>query len=345
MSSMITKTYYEERTATTTLMIAHIQCDTVSDLPQSTAFQGITLLMSTIADIITDGSEYKMDSSGTWHKQTAGGGGGDTYTKSEIDAMLALLQPLDIPQTITAPADLDDIVALGSYQYSAADAASITGKPQAATAAARLDVQQLPENQLQQILRTVDTSAIQIFVRNSTGSSTPTEQQVVPAMTSDTAPSGRVIYSGQYQTRYAYQAFDGVDSQSWQSNSWGDGTNALTGDPADCYVGYEFVSPTEITRFSLCTTSDMQYTAEIQLRISGVWTTAISAITIPGNGYSQQSLSLQAPTTCDAFRLSITGGAAQYFTTNYYGGNVCELYAYGMKQNFTWSSWAQVDLT
>ena len=328
-------------------ILAKIACDTVADLPAPAAFTGGVLAMGSEAEIIADGSTYKMDSAGNWHQQPAGGGGGgggDYYTKSQIDAMLALLQPLSITQMISAGTDLDTVVALGAYEYTAADAASITSKPAGATAAARMDVQQLPDSQLQQLLRTIDTSSVQIYVRNSQGSTTPVEQQLVPAMTSDTTPSGQVIYSGQYQTRYGYQAFDGVNSQTWQSNSWGDGTNHLTGDPAECYIGYIFTQPEDVTKFILATSSDRQYTAIIQLQINGAWSTAVQAITIPGTGYSEQTITLQAATTCTGIRLSITGGAEPYFTTGMYGGNVCELYVYGMQQSFSWSSWYQYTL-
>ena len=57
----------------------------------------------------------------------------------------------------------------------------------------------------------------------------------VPTMTSDTTPSGRVIYSSYYtpSNQYAYKAFDGVNSTA---NSWYPSTSNVN----PSWVGYDF---------------------------------------------------------------------------------------------------------
>ena len=70
---------------------AIISCDTAADLPVPTYFTGYTLEQASEARVIADNSKYEMQSDGTWVLQTAGGSV-DTYTRAEIDAMIASLQ-------------------------------------------------------------------------------------------------------------------------------------------------------------------------------------------------------------------------------------------------------------
>ena len=157
----------------------------------------------------------------------------------------------------------------------------------------------------------------------------PVRVSLIPAMTSDTTPSGTVIASGSFSGRLPYYAFDGVDSGTWSSNSWGDSTNKLNGSTDSCYVGYEFENPVIVSDIEISFSSDRQYVGCFQCRVSGEWVTTIDNIQISGTGYTKLSLDLTSNTTCDAIRFCVLSGAEEYFTTNYYGGNVCELIVYG----------------
>ena len=75
-------------TDTTNHVRAELIADTVADLPTPTGITGYTLLQGTTCKIIADSTFYQMQSDGTWSQQlqtpTA-----DTYTKQQIDTMLA----------------------------------------------------------------------------------------------------------------------------------------------------------------------------------------------------------------------------------------------------------------
>ena len=69
----------------------------------------------------------------------------------------------------------------------------------------------------------------------------------VPVMTSDTTPSGQVIYSSYYDTRYyAWQTFNG----NLNSNGWVPSSSASFN---DAYVGYIFVDPVSVKAIMLYT--------------------------------------------------------------------------------------------
>lgn len=67
--------------------------DTAADLAGLTHFDGIKLLQGSDTLDISTGDHYKMQSSGAWIRQPSSGGG-DTYTKTEIDDFLADKQDL-----------------------------------------------------------------------------------------------------------------------------------------------------------------------------------------------------------------------------------------------------------
>jgi hypothetical protein len=148
------------------------------------------------------------------------------------------------------------------------------------------------------------------------------KDSLIPTMTSDTSPYGTVISSGHYQTRYAWLAFDGVDSGTWQSNSWSDATNILDGDPNSCYVGYEFEEQVTLNSFTISFSSDSQFQGIIQSRTNGTWTT-LENITIPSTGYAKIERDFENTVDCDAIRFCVLSGK-DYFTSDSYGGNVCE---------------------
>ena len=71
-------------------VIGLVICDDVSDLPAYNAFSGFELKMGSKAEIIADGSKYRMDSTGTWILQTEGVTLDLTgyYTSAEVDAAI-----------------------------------------------------------------------------------------------------------------------------------------------------------------------------------------------------------------------------------------------------------------
>lgn len=157
--------------------------------------------------------------------------------------------------------------------------------------------------------------------------SIPVPVPLIPAMTSTTTPSGTVISSGSYQTRYSWLAFDGVDAQTWRTNAWGDGTNALNGLPESCYVGYEFTGNVKVNSYEISFSSDQTYTGIIQTRSNNTWTTQ-ATVSVASGGYSKVTGTFET-VICDAVRFSVISGSKSYFTAATYGGTVCEFQVLG----------------
>lgn len=67
---------------------AHLIADAASDLPTPTGITGYQLKIGSICDVIADSTRYMMQSSGTW-VQVLSDITADTYTKAQIDAMIA----------------------------------------------------------------------------------------------------------------------------------------------------------------------------------------------------------------------------------------------------------------
>lgn len=244
-----------------------------------------------------------------------------------------------------AEKDLDGYLDVGTYYAASAAVPYILNAPKApngALNAFRLDVLATPSRRTQIIRPNGD--AAYIFVRNSTSAPAPVTASLIPAMTSDTAPSGEVISSGSYQTRYAWQAFDGTDSQTWSSHAWSDATNALDGSADACYVGYVFPSEQTVTAFKIAFSSDRVYTGCIQARVSGVWQTVVSNIQTASSGYSTFEQTLDAPVTCDAVRFCVLSGPETYFCSGTYGGNICEMVVYGTGgMAASWGPWYNIN--
>ena len=313
-------------------------CDEVSDLPNQ-SIGGVRLSMNSTAYIIETGKTYKIKSNGTWVEQPSGGGGGgsgDAYTKAETDALLENKQPYDIPDSITSPDDLDYYYTVGTFSV---PASGIDNSP--VSVVSRLDIIELPSDRVQQKLTALN-STNDIYVRQSTSSPSGNVTALIPAMTSTTTPSGTVISSGSFGTRYSWQAFDGVDSETWQSNSWGDSTNSIDGLPESCYVGYEFTSSVQVNSYEISFSSDTTYVGIIQTRNNNTWTTQ-ATVSIAPNGYSKVTGTFDT-VTCDAVRFSILSGNQPYFTTNNYGGNVCEFQVYFADDKPTWTPWYQITM-
>lgn len=91
---------------------------------------------------------------------------------------------------------------------------------------------------------------------------------LVPTMTSDTTPSGTVIYSSQYTDQKGFYAFDGITSDSWSTN----------GTEFPCYIGYHFNTAKVVSRCSVLqringTFNGVTETAKVQASNDGeTWT-------------------------------------------------------------------------
>ena len=138
-------------------VIGLVICDDVSDLPAYNDFSGFALKMGSKAEIIADGSRYRMDSTGTWIQQPEGVTLDLTgyYTSAEVDAAIntALASYTNTSDMITAintaimstqyinrgtePADGTDIFDLspGRY-YKSSNAQSLLNIPSTFTGAA-----------------------------------------------------------------------------------------------------------------------------------------------------------------------------------------------------------------
>lgn len=75
------------------IAVVSLWVDTAANLPAANAYQsdGFILGMGSEGNCIDSGDKYRLDSSGAWQISQAGTG---TYTKSEIDTLLAAKQPL-----------------------------------------------------------------------------------------------------------------------------------------------------------------------------------------------------------------------------------------------------------
>lgn len=332
------QTIYNSTTGVT-YAVCKFVCDTISDLPTLNSYSSFVLQMGCEAHVIENGKDYMMKSDGTWVEQPSSGGGGggtvDAYTKEETDELLDERIPYNIDGTIQSGDDLDYYYNVGTWEGPA------TGIDHSPTDSSfRLDVVQLRDSdRIRQIVQPLG-SGCRRYERNALSYPSETTTALIPAMTSDTAPSGTVIYSGVYSTRYAWLAFDGVDSQTWRTNAWGDGTNALDGLPETCYVGYEFTESKQVNSYDISFSSDRVYVGIIQTRNNNVWTTQ-ATVTIPNNGYNKVTGRFDTTVTCDAVRFSVLSGTGTYFCASNYGGVVCEFQVYFVDDKPTWSDWVR----
>lgn len=84
-----------------TVMIAEIECDTVSDLDDiATYFSGITLIPPTKAHIIEDNTIYAIQGDGSWVLQEDPMFSG-IYTKQEIDDMISDIDDIQTAQAVS----------------------------------------------------------------------------------------------------------------------------------------------------------------------------------------------------------------------------------------------------
>ncbi len=98
------------------ILVAEFEVDDVASLPaqnQTTYSIGI----GSVANVISNGSKYKMQSSGTWVLQPSEGGGGDGYTKAEVDALIQDTKDYADGEILGAINDLDVPAVGGSTRY------------------------------------------------------------------------------------------------------------------------------------------------------------------------------------------------------------------------------------
>lgn len=71
------------------LWLMHLECDTMQDVPAATVFgSNMRIAIGSTAHVIEDNSDLQINSSGVWIQQRAGS---STYTRAEIDQMLAAI--------------------------------------------------------------------------------------------------------------------------------------------------------------------------------------------------------------------------------------------------------------
>lgn len=119
----------------TTGVIAECYADTESDIGTRTDFSGFTLLASSTCHVIDDGSDWMLDTAGTWHKQpdqhTTQLDLSGYYTKSEVDAAVAAasIAALGSGSELPANSDLDTLLSAGSWYCAATNANTCANRP------------------------------------------------------------------------------------------------------------------------------------------------------------------------------------------------------------------------
>lgn len=94
--------------------IAHFVGDSSADLPAISDYttSGIQITTGSTFHSVADGADYEMKSDGTWVLSQAGEA---TYTKSEIDAMIASVDAMRQGKEIAENGDLNDYNDAGAY--------------------------------------------------------------------------------------------------------------------------------------------------------------------------------------------------------------------------------------
>lgn len=154
----ITESIYSEYTGSTTLLRAHIVCDTAADLPAPTAIPGITFIIGCKALDISTGDRYRMQGDGTWIRQPVAQS--DTYTAAQIDTMIDGRIPFTLPETIPADADLDTYTDPGTYYLPPNVAHAPT------TSRGRIDIVEISDTGLVQQIYRGAGSTTRLYMRN-----------------------------------------------------------------------------------------------------------------------------------------------------------------------------------
>ena len=92
----------------------YLEADELADLPAPDVYasDGLEICMGSEAHVIDDNSKHMLKSDGTWVQQVAGTA---TYTKAEVDALIASVDTLKQGTEIPADADLNDYTDAGTY--------------------------------------------------------------------------------------------------------------------------------------------------------------------------------------------------------------------------------------
>lgn len=129
---------------------------------------------------------------------------------------------------------------------------------------------------------------------------------LVPVMTSNTTPSGEVIYSSQYDTTNynAYKAFDGNSSTTWC------GTSSDTSP----YIGYKFTSAKRVERVKFTLFKDDESrTVQLQYKDGENWTNIGNAVSIsPQVGGSTVIFDVQNAPMSEYWRVQMNGNGGAY---------------------------------
>lgn len=93
MSYWISEIYreFDDRTTGIRNLFCHVFADDVASMPTNDSDRVFTI--GSVCDVVANGSKYMINSSGNWVLQPSSGGG-DTYTREEIDDFLADKQDL-----------------------------------------------------------------------------------------------------------------------------------------------------------------------------------------------------------------------------------------------------------
>lgn len=156
--------------------------------------------------------------------------------------------------------------------------------------------------------------------------------KLTPNMTGFTTPKGEVIQRGQWDDRYGWLAFDGIDNKYYKPNAWCGGNEyKLNGLPDTCYVGYLFEETVFISKFVISFFADHGYEGCIQVYKNKDWITVVEKIEITGSPYYSEFTFDIPITECEGFRFSMLSGHNSYMGGTTYGSNVCEFEAYGYR--------------
>lgn len=140
----------------------------------------------------------------------------------------------------------------------------------------------------------------------------------VPTMTSDTAPSGRVIYSGQQSGQRGYHAFDKNTNTMWVSSS-----PASSG----AYIGYIFETEVNIKKMVATQGHNRNLTTKFQASQDGsTWIDLSEEFTIPTGNYQTVTSIKEDNTKYTRYRYYIVALRSDGTT---YGAEADEVQFYG----------------
>ena len=152
-----------------------------------------------------------------------------------------------------------------------------------------------------------NNNAVDYLVRSTSWAGDSTVK--VPTMTSNTAPSGEVIFSSVYSSSYpAYYAFDGNNSTFWSSQSSG-----------NQYVGYKFTHAVKVNTLFIYPNLSAGTTYEFELQGSNDGSVYTPIDTFEVDGLTPTYVSINNDDSYMYYKISRTGGwqayAIQFYQT------------------------------